>query len=194
MASSPSSGRGAHAARVGATDLDNELWRFACSFYSGQGVSPACLVLQNKLGVDVDILLFAIFAQVKRGILLDTDDLRMVDDIIRDWRAEIVQVLRRVRAGLKNGPHPAPSSVTEGLRSRIKAAELEAEQIELAVLADWLDRQPPRPVNVVDAKTVPLMVARYFQAQPTERPFAPEVDDALRALSQAIRDMSANRD
>lgn|GEM_PF-277964 len=192
MASSRSSGCGTPIVQVGEADLDNELWRFACSFYSEHGVSPACLILQDKLGIDVDILLFAIFAQVKRGILLDTNDLRIVDNIVRDWRGEIVQTLRRVRTRLKNGP--APSSVTEGLRNRLKAAELEAEQIELALLADWLDRQPPRPANVVDAMAVPLTVARYFQAQTSEKPFAPEVDRALRALSHAIHEMSTRKD
>jgi uncharacterized protein (TIGR02444 family) len=190
MASLPSAAPASPAAQANALELDNELWRFVCSFYAGKGVSPACLILQDKLGVDVDILLFAIFAQVKRGILLDANDLRVVDDLVHDWRSEIVQVLRRARTRLKAGPAPAPSSVTEALRNRIKAAELEAEQIELAVLADWLDRQPPRPANVVDAKAVPLMVARYFRAPADDEAFAPEADEALRVLSQAIQDMS----
>jgi len=173
-------------------ELDNELWRFVHSFYAIKGVSPACIALQDKLGVDVDILLFAIFAQVQRGILLDRSDLGIVDDLVRDWRSEIIQVLRRARTRLKAGPAPAPSSVTEELRNRIKAAELEAEQIELAVLADWLDRLPPRPAAVVEAMTVPLMVARYFDARPDHEAFAPEVDDAIRVLSQAIEEANTN--
>ena len=192
MAHSPS-GSASPVTQADALELDNELWRFVCSFYAGKGVSPACLTLQDKLGVDVDILLFAIFAQVKRGILLDRNDLRLVDDLVRDWRSEIVQVLRRARTRLKAGPAPAPSAVTENLRNRLKAAELEAEQIELAVLADWLDRQPSRPAVVVDAKTVPLTVARYFGARADDEAFAPEVDEALRILSRAIQDMSTKR-
>src|SRR2546423_689818 len=172
-----------------APELDNELWRFVGSLYAREGVSHACLTLQDKLGVDVDILLFAIFAQVKRGILLDTDDLASVDNLIREWRSEIVQVLRRVRTRLKAGPAPAPSLVAEKLRNRIKAAELEAEQIELTVLADWLDRRPPRPGVRGDARTVPLTVARYFRPQATEKPFAIEVDDALGILARAIEEM-----
>src|SRR5437588_1884595 len=136
-----------------APELDNEMWRFVGSFYAREGVSHACLALQDQLGVDVDILLFAIFAQVKRGILLDADDLASVDNLIRDWRSEIVQVLRRVRTRLKAGPAPAPSLVAEKLRNRIKAAELEAEQIELTVLADWLHRRTPRPGVRGDART-----------------------------------------
>jgi hypothetical protein len=111
---------------------------------------------------------------------------------VRDWRHDIVQALRRVRTRLKAGPSPAPSPATERLRNRIKAAELEAEQIELAVLSDWLERRSPgAPGFVVEASSIPLMVARYFQAGPPDEAFAREVAVALDALSQAIRDAGA---
>ena len=94
---SPPPGPAFPAAPTNALELDNDLWRFAYSFYAREGVSPACLTLQDKLDVDVDILLFAIFARVERSILLDADDLAVVDNLVRDWRSEIVQVLRRAR-------------------------------------------------------------------------------------------------
>jgi uncharacterized protein (TIGR02444 family) len=180
----------AHTAIQEETDPDNALWRFACAFYAREGVAAACLVLQEQLGVDVNILLFAIFAQLERSIVLTPGDLATVDGLVRDWHCDIVQVLRRLRTRLKTGPLPAPSPITNRLRNRIKATELEAEQIELAVLSDWLDRESPRPsVFVVEAGSVPLMVARYFQARPVA--FAPEVDAALDALTQAIREAGA---
>lgn len=179
--------------QAGSLDLDNPLWRFVLPFYGRDGVSRACLTLQDKLGVDVNILLFAIFAQVERSIMIDASDLAVLDALVRDWRDEIIQPLRRVRIRLKSGPAPAPSPTTDRLRNRIKAAELETEQIELAVLADWLDRQPPRPTKRIDeAKDIPLMVARYFQRQPADT-FAPEVDAALDALSRAIHEASVNK-
>jgi uncharacterized protein (TIGR02444 family) len=171
-------------------ELDNALWRFVLTFYSRDGVSAACLTLQEKLGVDVNILLFAIFAQTERGILLERNDLAAVDALVREWRNDVIQPLRRVRTRMKSGPSPAPSPMTTPLRNRIKAAELEAEQIELALLADWLDRQLQRPEHrTTEIRSVPLMVARYFQN--TEGAFAPEVDAALDTLSQAMRDVSA---
>jgi uncharacterized protein (TIGR02444 family) len=194
MADVPSPGPTQPPAPADALDLDNELWRFACSFYGNEGVAPACLRLQEKLSVDVNILLFAIFAQVRRGILFDRGELRVIDGLVRDWRAEIVQPLRRLRTRLKAGPAPAPSPATDHLRNRIKAAELEAEQIELALLAAWLDRQAPRPAGPdVDAASVPLIVARYFQAQPGKEALGPEIDAALDALSGAIRAAGANK-
>lgn len=169
--------------------LDNALWRFVLPFYARDGVSPACLTLQEKLGADVNILLFAIYAAVERGTALDEADLVALDTLVEQWRREVIHPLRRVRTRMKSGPSPAPSPVTEQLRNRIKAAELEAEQTQLAVLFDWLEHQPKRLRARVDAAAVPLAVARYFQSQ--ETPLAPEVDAAVGTLSQAIRDVSA---
>lgn len=172
-----------------APGLDNALWRFAVSFYARDGVSPACLALQEKAGVDVNILLFAIYAQIERGVSLSANDLAAADTRVRDWHGEVVQPLRRIRTRMKSGPFPAPSPTTEPLRNRIKADELQAEQIELALLADWLDQLLPRSAQRAgDARSIPLTVARYFQP---EGAFTREIDAAIDTLSQAIREASA---
>jgi uncharacterized protein (TIGR02444 family) len=165
-------------------ELDNALWRFVLPFYARDGVSPACLTLQDKLGVDVNVLLLAIFAQVERGVTLDEGDLATADRLVQDWRAEVIQPLRRVRIRLKAGPAPAPSEASENLRNRIKAAELEGEQVALAVLAAWLDAQPAREADPLTEKNIALAVARHFHAGA----FAPEVEAALATLSQAVRE------
>jgi uncharacterized protein (TIGR02444 family) len=169
-------------------NLDSALWRFVLPFYSRDGVSAACLALQEELGVDVNILLFAIFAQVECGIVLTESDLAAVDLLVRAWRGEVIHPLRGVRTRMKSGPRPAPSPITEHLRSRIKAAELEAEQIELAMLAKWLDAQARQTSSRADAASVPQMVARYFGKQDA---FTPEAEAALERLSGVIRDVTA---
>jgi uncharacterized protein (TIGR02444 family) len=173
-------------------ELDNDLWRFALSFYGREGVSSACLVLQEKLGVDVNILLFVIFARLERGVTLDTQELAAIDGLVRGWRTEIVQVLRQVRTRLKSAPFSSSSSATEDLRNRIKADELSAEQIELVMLAGWLERQPPRRADLLaDAQSIPSLVARYFAAGKAEAQHTPDLDDALRKLARAIDDAEA---
>ena len=49
------------------------------------------------------------------------------------------------------------------------------------------DRLGPKPGVPADTSSVPPMVARYFQPRPLDA-FAPEVEAALAALSQAIRE------
>jgi uncharacterized protein (TIGR02444 family) len=120
--------------------LEGPHWAFALRLYGQPGVAEACLLLQDRLGVDVDVLLLAMYAAKQRGIELDHCDLQAMDAAVAPWREEIVVALRAIRRRMKTGPEPAPSESTERLRAEIKAAELHAEQIELAVLAGWLDR------------------------------------------------------
>src|ERR1700751_4130726 len=144
-------------------ELENDLWQFAVSFYSHREVSSACLVLQERLGVDVNVLLFVIFAHISRGFTLDMEQLARVDELVRAWRTEVVQVLRQIRKRLKPGPLCSTSPGREEFRNRIKQDELKAEQIELAILAGWLERQPHRSTeHLVDAQGIPQAVADYF--------------------------------
>lgn len=118
--------------------LDGAHWRFAVELYSQPGVSRACLYLQDRLAVDVNILLLVLFARRRHGLCLTRADIEQADDLIRPWRQEVVIRLREVRTRLKQGPVPAPSPETESLRSEVKKAELQSERIQQAVLAQWL--------------------------------------------------------
>jgi hypothetical protein len=59
------------------------------------------------------------------------------------WRDEIVRPLRAIRRRLKSGPSPAPSAATDEVRTRLKAAELESERIELLQLEALARRRQP---------------------------------------------------
>src|SRR5262245_52444325 len=107
--------------------LEGPHWTFALELYGQPGVAEACLLLQDRLGVDVNVLLFSMFAARERGIALDGRDLRGIDAVVAPWREEIVVALRGVRRRMKAGPEPAPSEATERLRAEVKAAELHAE-------------------------------------------------------------------
>lgn len=180
----PSTG---HGCPSGSLDLDSEFWRFSLSFYSRPGVAPACLVLQGRCSVDVNVLLLAIFAAAHRDRILTATDLRAADDIVSGWRTEIVEQLRHIRTRLKSGPMPAPSTATEDLRTHVKAAELKAEQIEQALLMAFLDRLPPASApTALDADAVVRRVIRHFSATPTDASPAAEISQAIHVLTDAI--------
>ena len=169
--------------------LDRELWRFAVSFYGRPGVAPACLLLQDRLGLDVNLLLFSLFA-VRRGFPLAPEEVTEADAAVRDWRAEVDLPLRRVRTRLKSGPEPAPSPDTDQLRNSIKAAELRSEQIELAALSAWLERREARQAPVQsgirsEARLALVQVARHFAGAGSAALDDPAVAEALRLLAQA---------
>lgn len=164
-------------------DPDGPLWRFALAFYARPGVAESCLALQAELGLDVNLLLLALYAHRERGVALGPTALTAADAAVAPWHREIVRTLRAVRTRLKAGPAPAPSPLTEELRAGVKAAELKAEQIELAALGAWLDAQDPTSHLEGTIETVLADLTRHAGA----RQYSGAVAAALATLAGALR-------
>lgn len=112
--------------------LDGPHWQFSLRIYAQEGVPPACLHLQDTHGVDVNVLLLALYAGLRDDRYVGADQVASLDAAIREQRETVVRPLREIRRLLK--PHPfGPDS--EPLRTAIKKAELVAEQFEQLCLA-----------------------------------------------------------
>jgi uncharacterized protein (TIGR02444 family) len=140
------------------TELRKEFRRFALGLYGSVGVSQAALLLQDRCGVDVNVLLLAAFVGAVRGSSLSTSDFEAARDRTRQWQSEVVGPLRTLRQRLKDGPPPGPNPTTADLRDRVKALELDAELIEMDELADFLDQlaAPPAPDTAGDRATAAI--------------------------------------
>jgi uncharacterized protein (TIGR02444 family) len=112
----------------------DDLQRFALAVYACDGVSPACLLLQNRLDLDVNLILFGAYVGAVRGVELTAAGLVTAQQRVRDWHLEVVRPLRSVRLRLKSGPSPAPTPATAELRRRLQEIEIESELVELAEL------------------------------------------------------------
>jgi uncharacterized protein (TIGR02444 family) len=108
------------------------LWRFSLRVYRKPGVADACVGLQDRHGLDVNLLLYAAYASVTGRGAIDTQGLRAADLAIEGWRLLIIQPLRQMRRYLKGIAAAAPT------RQRILAAELMAEREAQQRLAELL--------------------------------------------------------
>lgn len=117
------------------THPDDAFRRFALELYRAEGVSPAALLLQDRCGVDVNVLLLAAFVGAVRGVTLDSLDVEEIQHRVGPWQHDVVRPLRALRTRLKTGPPPAPTIATAALRDRIKELELDAEMVELDELS-----------------------------------------------------------
>ena len=108
-------------------------WTFSLRYYAGVGVPAACLTLQDGSGVDVNVLLFALYA-ARCGRRLSSDDIAGFIAALADWKDRVVAPLRGVRRALKDPLAPIAAVDAEALRNRIKAMELEAERLEQEAL------------------------------------------------------------
>jgi uncharacterized protein (TIGR02444 family) len=120
--------------------LNTPLWAFSLTVYDGNGVADECLDLQERLNLDVNLLLFAACVGAVEGVQLEKRDIAAASAAIAGWHGEIVRALRRARRALKPASTDAENPLrgpSAALHAQVKAAELDAEKIEQAMLWQW---------------------------------------------------------
>ena len=121
--------QGSRDRNFGELQYDNEFWRFSLTIYEPADVAAECLALQEAIGLDVNLLLFCAWLGT-RAIALRRSDIEAASRIVAPWHDSVVRPLRGVRRYIKT----QYGDEFEILRSRVKDNELQAEQIEQAML------------------------------------------------------------
>ena len=104
---------------------NESLWDFSLRIYSCDGVSAACVLLQDRHGLDVSMLLFCCWYGTVAGAMGD-ETLAMALDLSRPWAENVVKPVRTVRRYLK--------TQHDDLYLRLKDLELEVERKQLDML------------------------------------------------------------
>ncbi|AWJ90277.1 TIGR02444 family protein [Azospirillum baldaniorum] len=144
---------------------ENPLWDFSLAVYGRPGVPAACLDLQDRLGQDVNLLLFTAWAGMACNADLPAEELARIDSAVAPWRDEVVRPLRAVRRRAKGED--------DALYKRLKAAELEAERVQQDRLFALSGLTPTQGGGVA------LAAANLYR-------LVPEGDPALMALLAAL--------
>jgi uncharacterized protein (TIGR02444 family) len=108
-------------------------WRFSIKFYAVPGVAEACIALQDQAKVDVNILFYLLW-NATQGRAFNAADITEIEHRIGPWREMAVIPIRDIRRALKAPPPAMAPEAAEGLRTRIKAVELEAERLQQEAL------------------------------------------------------------
>ena len=110
-------------------------WRFSVKFYAVPDVAQACIELQDRAKVDVNVLFFLLWNATQNRALSHAE-VAELDRMIGAWRDATVIPLREVRRALKSPPPVMAPDAAEGFRTRIKAVELEAERLQQEAMYD----------------------------------------------------------
>ncbi len=110
-------------------------WDFSLSLYAKPEVADCCLQLQDGYAANVNVLLWAIWLE-RRQVRLTGERLEAALELIQPWDRDCVQVLRKLRRGIKMRFDFAQNQeLIVSVREKIKQAELEAEKQE----QQWLE-------------------------------------------------------
>ncbi|MEM0955093.1 MAG: TIGR02444 family protein [Pseudomonadota bacterium] len=112
------------------TDRDegNPFWRFSLTLYAETGVADACLALQDRYNLDINLLLYGCYL-ANQGHLLETGQASALDQYCTEWRETVVRPVRALRRALK---HQAPD-----VAEKLLAAELVSERDQQAMIWRW---------------------------------------------------------
>ena len=141
------------------------LWDWAVRAYGADGVSEACLHLQDAAGQNVPLLLWAAWA-ARTGRNPDADALEAACDIARAWQETAIAPLRDVRRALKGRNPDLEDADREAVRNQVKAVELGAERRLLAALEALTPSSEGAPRPVLEA----LIAAARQWSPMTPRP------------------------
>lgn len=152
---------------------DHPFWDFSLDVYGREDVANACLALQERHGVDVNVLLFCVWLGRAGHPPLDAAAVAELTDKVADWHTEIVRELRRIRRLLKEALGPIPENLQKAMRRRVQKIEIEAEHVEQLMLAKgYADRASQAPL-AERAETACRNLAAYLAALGVE----PDADD-----------------
>jgi uncharacterized protein (TIGR02444 family) len=112
-------------------------WDYSVALYGRPGVEAACLELQQRHRIDVNLVLLCLWLG-ERGTALDGEALARLCHAADRWQLEVVRPLRNLRRRLKARlTDGEPNSVAgdwptlaASLRERAIALEIDAEHLE----------------------------------------------------------------
>lgn len=116
--------------------LPHPFWNFSLEVYAAEGVARACLELQERRRLNVNVMLLCVWLGASGRGTLTVDRLKALLVEIEPWHSGVVTATRAVRGRIRNGDWPtAPMEAVQAARRHIADAELSAEHVEQLMLA-----------------------------------------------------------
>ena len=142
----------------------SDFWDFALGLYGQEAVAEACLLLQDRHGADVNLLLLACWL-ARQGRVVDVATARRLRAIALDWQVPVIRPLREVRRLLKQ--RIGACALLPDLRRRLAELEIDFEHVTQLMLEQAV-RTATFSAAAPGAAVAPLNAARLVPQVPQD--------------------------
>lgn len=115
-------------------------WHFSLAVQEQEMAKQALLALQNKHGLNINLLLFCCWHAATNQGQLHKQEIKLLLNTIENWHESIVLKLRTIHERLK----PSNQIWANNARQEILAVEQMGEHIEQLMLIDMYSKKTPR--------------------------------------------------
>jgi uncharacterized protein (TIGR02444 family) len=148
---------------TGVTFEDHPFWDYALSIYQGDGVSAACIALQDRHEIDVNLLLLSLWTAHDGRPPLTPAQFDSLFEVSVSWNQEIVCDIRRLRARLSSGYGAVGEARRVAVRNAALTLEIDCEHVEMLALAEVLGAPLLEHVAPPEARSVAVSnMKAYF--------------------------------
>jgi uncharacterized protein (TIGR02444 family) len=136
------------------------LWAFSLRVYARPAVRAACLRLQDRHRLNVNLALFCCWYGRRAGKAPEPSQLQAAMAVVARWQRQVVAPIRRVRRRLKVPDRDWPESAAD-LRAQLQAVELHAEEIEQSMLSRFASDEK-KEAPPADGRPAALAALRLY--------------------------------
>jgi len=116
---------------------------FSARVYRKPGVADACLFIQERYGLNVNLVLFCLWVADRGGGALTAGQIDTAMRRVIDWEAQVIEPLRAIRKTCRSEALGVPEFLLQMFAPQIETAELGAAQVERLVLASLVPDTGP---------------------------------------------------
>ncbi len=156
-------------------------WDYSLRLYGAPGVSEACLKLQDEYGLDVNLILFCLWAGTEGPGRITADELATALARTAPWQRQVVERIRWLRRTLKLDELGATRELVDQFRPAVQELEISAEHVEQLVLASLV----PASRGAAGAPAAVENLLAYFAATGVS-PGCPACTSVITILAQAL--------
>ncbi|PHQ70984.1 MAG: TIGR02444 family protein [Sneathiella sp.] len=169
----------------------SQLWDYAAKIYSHDAVAEACLRLQDRRGLDVNMILFCVWTAASGRGQLTPEEMRKGIEAGLAWQSEVVEPLRHVRRYLKGPIGPVDSRLGAELARVTAESELYAEHMEIQVLNEIVDRPATGSFQIQERGREAALNLQFYMGHFIEELDDTDRRDALVIWQEAFPDAEA---